>query len=62
LVSLYSTKKEWITETIGQIEENHKNESRKFFSEIKKLKQQNIRLLFMCKDENSIVITQMNQS
>jgi len=32
-------KKEWIIETIRQIEENHKkNESRKFFSEIKKLK------------------------
>jgi len=38
-----------------------KNESRKFFSEIKKLKQQNIRFPFICKDENNTVITQMNQ-
>ena len=38
-------KKEWINETIRQIEENYKKiESRKFFSEIKKLKQQNTRL------------------
>jgi hypothetical protein len=55
-------KKEWINETIRQIEENHKkNESRKFFSEIQNLKQQNIRVPFMCKDENNIVITQTNQ-
>ena len=55
-------KKEWINETIRQIEEHHKkNEPRKFFSEIKKLKQQNIRPPFMCKDENSTVITQTNQ-
>jgi len=54
--------KKWIDETIRQIEENHKkNESRKFFSEIKKLKQQNIRIPFMCEDENSIVITQTNR-
>ena len=55
-------KKEWNNETIRQIEENHKkNESRKFFSEIKKLKQQNIRFPFMCKDEKSIIIiTQTN--
>ena len=38
-------KKEWINETIRQIEENYKqNERRKFFSEIKKLKHQNTRL------------------
>ena len=55
-------KKEWLNKTIIQIEENHKkNESRKFFSEIQKLKQQNIRPQFMCKDENSTVITQANQ-
>jgi len=55
-------KKEWINETIRQIEENHKkNGSRKFFSEIQNLKQQNIRFPFMCKDENNIVITQTNQ-
>ena len=55
-------RKEWINNTIQQIEENHKrNESRKFFSEIKKLRQQNTRLPYMCKDENNIVITQMGQ-
>jgi len=55
-------KKEWINETIRQIEDNHKkNESRKFFSEIKKLKQWNIRFPFMCKDENNTVITKTNQ-
>jgi len=55
-------KKEWINETIRQIEENYKkNESRKFFSEIKKLKQRNTRLPYMCKDENNTVITQLNQ-
>jgi len=55
-------KKEWINETIRQLEENHKkNESRKFFSEIIKLKQQNIRFPFMCKDENNTVIIQTNQ-
>ena len=48
--------------TIRQIEENHKrNESRKIFSEIKKLRQQNTRLPYMCKNENNIVITQMGQ-
>ena len=48
--------------TIRQIEENHKrNESRKFFSEIKKLRQQNTRLPYMYKVENNIVITQMGQ-
>jgi len=57
-----SKKKEWINDTIRQIEENHKrNESRKFFSELKKLKQQNTSLPYMCKDENNIVITQMSQ-
>ena len=38
-----SKKKEWINDTIRQIKENHKRkESKKFFSELKKLKQQNI--------------------
>jgi hypothetical protein len=47
---------------IRQIEENYKrNESRKFFSEIKKLKYQNTRLPYMCKDGNNTVITQTNQ-
>jgi len=47
-------KKESINETIRQIEENHKkNESRESFGKIKKLKQQNIRLPFLCKDEKS---------
>ena len=42
-------KKEWINETIRQIEENYKkNESGKFFSEIKKLKQQNAILPNIC--------------
>ena len=42
-------KKEWINETIRQIEENYKkNELRKFVSEIKQLKQQNTRLPYMC--------------
>jgi len=55
-------KKEWINETIRQIEENYKkNESRKFFSEIKKLKQQNTRLPYMCEGENNTGITQTNQ-
>ena len=55
-------KKEWINETIRQIEENYKkNDSRKFFSEIKKLKQQNAILPYICKGENNIVITQTNQ-
>jgi len=55
-------KTEWIIETIRQIEENHKkNKSKKFFSEIKKLKQQNTRPPFMCKDKNNTVITQTIQ-
>jgi len=42
-------KKEWINETIRQIEGNYrKNESRKFFSEIEKLKQQNAILPYIC--------------
>ena len=43
-----SKKKEWINNIIRQIEENHKkNEPRKFFSEIKKLRQQNTGLPHM---------------
>ena len=57
-----SKKKEWINDTIRQIEENHKrSESRNFFSELKKLKHHNTRLPYMCKDENYTVITQMTQ-
>jgi len=53
-------KKEWINETVIQIEENYKkNESRKFFSEIKKLKQQNQIIPYICKGENNTVITQI---
>jgi len=59
---VHEKKKEWIKDIIRQIEENHKrNESRKFFSELKKLKRQNTRLPYMCKNGNNTVITQMNQ-
>ena len=55
-----SKKKEWINDTVRQIEENHKrNESSNFFSELKKLKQHNTILPYMCKDENYTVITQI---
>ena len=55
-------KKEWINEKIRQIEENYKKkELRKFFSEIKQLKQQNTRLPYMCEGENNTVITQTDQ-
>ena len=43
--------------TIRQINKNYKrNESRKFFSEIKKHRQQNARLPYMSKDENKAII------
>ena len=59
---VHKRKKEWINETIRQIEENYKkNELRKFFSEIKQLKQQNTRLPYMCEGENNTVITQTDQ-
>jgi hypothetical protein len=55
-------KKEWINKTIGQIEENHKRkEPRKFFNEIKHLRQQNTGLPHICKDGNNTVITQTNK-
>jgi hypothetical protein len=55
-------KKELINNIIKQIEENNKrNESRKYFTKIQKLKWQNTRLPYMCKDVNNIVISQMNQ-
>jgi hypothetical protein len=55
-------KKEWINNIIRQIEENHKRkEPRKFFNEIKQLRQQNTGLPYMCKDENNTVITQMDK-
>jgi hypothetical protein len=54
-------KKEWINKTIRQIEENHKrNEPRKFFNEIKHLRQQNAELPHIWKDGNNTVITQMD--
>ena len=56
-----ATKKKWINNIIRQIEENNKrNEQRKFFSEIKQLRQQNAGRPYMCKDENNIVITEMD--
>jgi hypothetical protein len=57
-----SKKKEWINNAIKQVEENQKrNEQRIFFSEIKKLTQQNTRFPYMCKHVNNTVITQVNQ-
>jgi len=55
-------KKEWINKTIRQIEENHKrNEPRKFFNEIKHLRQQNTELPHICKDGNNTVINQTDK-
>jgi hypothetical protein len=46
-----------MTKTIRKIEENHKrNEPRKFFSEIKQLRQQNTGLPHICTDGNNTVI------
>ena len=51
-------KKEYINNIIRQIEENQKrNETRKFFNEIKQVRQQNTGLPYMCQDENNTVIT-----
>jgi hypothetical protein len=58
-----SKKNEWFNNAIKQIEKNQKrNETRKFFIEIKKLKQQNTRLSYMCKNVNNTVITHVNQN
>jgi hypothetical protein len=55
-------KKEWLNNKISQIEENHKrNETKKFFKEIKQLTWQNTRLPDMCKDDKKVVLTQMGQ-
>jgi hypothetical protein len=56
-------KKEWINKTIRQIKENHKrNEPRKYFSEIKQVRQQNTGLPHICKDRNNILITQTDKT
>jgi len=55
-------KKEWLNNVIKKIEEsNKKNESKKFFNEIKHLTWQNTRLPYMCKDDQNTILTQMGQ-
>jgi hypothetical protein len=55
-------KKEWLNNVIKNIEEsNKKNESKKFFNEIKQPTWQNTRHPYICKDDQNTVIIQMGQ-
>jgi len=55
-------KNEWLNNVIKKIEEsNKKNESKKFFNEIKHLIWQNTRLSYMCKNVQNTILTQMGQ-